>query len=518
MKRLLVLTLVATGALFMGGRAALACSCAMGDPRTSLARSDAAFVGRLVSREAPKGEGNGVYSSAEQVTYTFSVERSVKGDLGKTVDVESAANGASCGIEAGVGQRIGMLLTRSGDQWNGSLCSQMDPDVLIRAAGPLPKPDGAGPVRFLLGGQFGEARVMALDSQMRLLGYGFGEGEVTGLAVCPSSRRAVEVANKREGPDELTHIVLAVVRDLASLRVVSETQIRLFSGTINESDFSVLRVSCRDAEGTDLLLFGINNIGQESGRLVRLSGGRETTVYEGPGTDVLFGPGDIVYQAAANQIYRVDVASGRAQTIATRTGNLSQTWSLSPDGRWIAGVYTDYERTPTASKLVLVELTSGAARVRSAGLEGEDLGGPTAWVDVSTFLIAPGNGTLQLFDTSFRKRGTIKGWEGGHGLVVVGSEAFGSGWGWLGSATLPSGSARTLRRLDSTSMYALVAVDDGHEAAPETPQPSPVAAQAPAPPGRDAPITAAVVLLAAVGLAGWRLTRRPAGSGAGDRS
>lgn len=144
MKRLLILTLLAGTMVVMGGRASFACSCAVGDPGSALAESDAAFVGRLVSKEAPKGEGGGMFSSGEQVTYRFSVERSVKGELGKTVDVEAAVEGASCGIEAAPGQRIGLLLYGSKAQWTSNLCSQMDPDVLIRGAGPPPKPDGTG--------------------------------------------------------------------------------------------------------------------------------------------------------------------------------------------------------------------------------------------------------------------------------------------------------------------------------------------------------------------------------------
>jgi hypothetical protein len=145
MKRLLILTLLAGTMVVMGGRASFACSCAMGDPRSALAESDAAFVGRLMSKEAPKGEGGGIFSSGEQVTYTFSVERSVKGELGKTVDVEAAVEGASCGIEAEPGQRIGLLLYGSAPQWTSNLCSQMDPDALIRAAGPPPKPESTVP-------------------------------------------------------------------------------------------------------------------------------------------------------------------------------------------------------------------------------------------------------------------------------------------------------------------------------------------------------------------------------------
>ena len=67
-----------------------ACSCAMPDPRSLLAQTDGAFVGRLIERR-DLGDGRAIF--------TFRVERRVKGAIGSTVDVESASNGAACGLE-----------------------------------------------------------------------------------------------------------------------------------------------------------------------------------------------------------------------------------------------------------------------------------------------------------------------------------------------------------------------------------------------------------------------------------
>ena len=50
-----------------------ACSCAMRDPRSLVAQTDAAFVGRLIERR-DLGDGRAVF--------TFRVERRVKGAMG----------------------------------------------------------------------------------------------------------------------------------------------------------------------------------------------------------------------------------------------------------------------------------------------------------------------------------------------------------------------------------------------------------------------------------------------------
>ena len=57
----------------------------------------------------------------------FRVEQVYKGDIDNRIEVESARDGASCGLDAGVGDRIGLLLERDGELWRSSLCSQVDP-------------------------------------------------------------------------------------------------------------------------------------------------------------------------------------------------------------------------------------------------------------------------------------------------------------------------------------------------------------------------------------------------------
>jgi len=100
---------------------ALACTCAPVDLVRDLPRADGAFIGTLLER-ADRGATS---------TLLFRVEQVYKGDISNRVEVETARDGAACGIEAPAGQRIGLLLERSGGVWRSSLCSQVDPAAFL---------------------------------------------------------------------------------------------------------------------------------------------------------------------------------------------------------------------------------------------------------------------------------------------------------------------------------------------------------------------------------------------------
>ena len=158
-RRSAVVSVLAFLLVVAGAQAAHACSCLIGDPRDALHRSDGAFVGTLVERTEVD----------EQTSiFTFEVETAVKGTLGAEVDVRSASNGASCGMEVDFGQRIGLFLDTAED---GAL--DVRPVFADRprraatggAAAPGARRRGAGPVRGRL--QPGREPAVALDSQGR---------------------------------------------------------------------------------------------------------------------------------------------------------------------------------------------------------------------------------------------------------------------------------------------------------------------------------------------------------------
>src|SRR5688572_22966247 len=123
MRRVLAALSVALAGVAATAEPATACSCALGDPRTALARADAAFIGVYLERR-------------DDTTYVFRVEERVKGRLPAIVEVRSASNGAACGLEVGIGDRIGLFLDRAGGEWRGNLCGQIAPGRLREAARP----------------------------------------------------------------------------------------------------------------------------------------------------------------------------------------------------------------------------------------------------------------------------------------------------------------------------------------------------------------------------------------------
>jgi hypothetical protein len=103
---------------------AFACSCLRVDLVRDLPRADGAFVGTVLERRVEK----------QSAIYLFRVEQVYKGDIENRIEVASAANGAACGLELQVDQRIGLLLTREGGKWRSSLCSQVDPSAFLALA------------------------------------------------------------------------------------------------------------------------------------------------------------------------------------------------------------------------------------------------------------------------------------------------------------------------------------------------------------------------------------------------
>jgi hypothetical protein len=78
----------------------------------------------LERREPPAAA---IQSSADPVTLVFRVEQVYQGELENRVQVVTARDGASCGLAANVGDRVGLLLERDGAVWRSGLCSQVDP-------------------------------------------------------------------------------------------------------------------------------------------------------------------------------------------------------------------------------------------------------------------------------------------------------------------------------------------------------------------------------------------------------
>ena len=108
---------------------ALACSCASAPPSESLARADAAIVGRLVS-VVPHGNFH--------AKYRYRVKRVYRGrgeiEPGQVVSVLSASRAAACALPRRMGHRYGLFLLRGGQTWASGICGVISPRRLWLAA------------------------------------------------------------------------------------------------------------------------------------------------------------------------------------------------------------------------------------------------------------------------------------------------------------------------------------------------------------------------------------------------
>ncbi|MEX1046724.1 MAG: hypothetical protein WD757_03865 [Actinomycetota bacterium] len=132
MRRTLLLFFIVPAVAWLPARSAYACSCAPVGAQRLIQDSDAAFVGTLIGRDAPLTTG--IIGPGDQATLTFRVEGVAKGELSEMVEVETSSSTSSCGISANEGDRLGLALYGEEDGWQSSLCSQIDPEALSKAA------------------------------------------------------------------------------------------------------------------------------------------------------------------------------------------------------------------------------------------------------------------------------------------------------------------------------------------------------------------------------------------------
>jgi hypothetical protein len=116
-RRRLAAAAIALCAVLVLAAEAEACTCRAPDLERDLPTADGAVVGEVLERRAEGG----------QARLVLRVEQVYKGDISNRVEILTAPNGAACGLEARVGERLGLLLTREGGEWRSGLCSQVDP-------------------------------------------------------------------------------------------------------------------------------------------------------------------------------------------------------------------------------------------------------------------------------------------------------------------------------------------------------------------------------------------------------
>ena len=466
--------------LAVPARPAAACSCATFDTRRALADHPAAFVGTVISRDPPPAPA-GEQPSADEVTFRFRVENAVKGDLGGEVDVRSPGDQAACGIAAPAETPVGLILSERDGQWVGSLCLQPSPERLLRAAQPLPPPDGRLPPDLLIGSTYGNGRSVGLDRDGRVAALGGGPGTTLALAVCPDRERAVELFNVAV-PGGGTAPAVAV-RHVETMAVEAE-HVLVDLRADGTSSRSVGAVACRDREGRDLLLFARDGL-EASGlaSIIRLQDGQATTIWDGPAPRaVSFAPaGRTAYlnlYPSGEDVVAVDLEDpeqARARTrVVARVPPESGPMVVSPGGRYLATVAATSSR-PTRS--VLVDLSTASGTVLEADVAGAGITGEMVWADEDRVVFTPRLRPaewVRVFDTALREVASWAGWTAERS-VVSGGRLYGASQGAVRVAPVETGPASLLRDLEDALMVAIVDVSVPSRA-PDAPAPAPAPA------------------------------------------
>ena len=359
----------------------------------------------------------------------------MKGRIGTTVEVMTANNSAACGIEMSVGQRTGLFLFREGGRWIGHMCWQVEPGHLLAVAA-LPTPNGRGPVKLFVGGRFGPARMLALDSMGRTLAYGTGAGRTGLLSRCPGGDRLAEISFLSAGP----YRAELAIRDARTLAVMMRHPLRL--GPLRAEE-----LLCEDKFGSSVLLFaGPAGDAPINKALYRLLDQRLMPIWHGDAHHAEL-RSTVVYLSAGakgESLLAVDPRTGRRTRLARLPEGVDPL-RLKPSGTHLAGV--DF-RPDRPSRIVLVDLKRQPASVRMTVL-GNSAYGDVTWLPSGRFLFLPSEGrdAARIFDLGLRAHSEFR-WLAERG-TVVGSTVFGIDYsrGSLVSAKLPNGPQRVVRTL-----------------------------------------------------------------------
>jgi hypothetical protein len=337
---LAIALLLSLGIVFQGALPAHGCSCMEPDPYGGLVEADGAFVGALVDVDRNLGP---IYDSSTLVDHEFDVEAALKGDIGQTIVVKSAADGGSCGFEMPVGRRVGILLNRVGDYWEGNLCWTLDANTLRAAAEGPPAPVSGSP-HVVASVPMGQAGLVALNRAGEIVGY--GRGQPPGLlSVCPDGQTFIGST----GGNQVRTWSFASLEEVGDIDFVQRGSYGLYNLICTgDGEFFALT-----GDGTgDIPEMSLSHYVSGEGEVVS-----EDVMHILPTkTGLLALGGDGV-------VHRVDTKNGDLQALTGPLGDIrgqTAALALSPDQAHLAVATVDWTRDPLVAEVAVADLTDGA--------------------------------------------------------------------------------------------------------------------------------------------------------------
>jgi hypothetical protein len=503
----LLLVILTSVAGLIAPRPASACSCAQLDPAAALAEYPAAFVGTLVEID---GQIGAMFDSEDDTIYRFQVEEWVKGDLGEIVEIHSAANGASCGIEVGVGNRAGLFVQERGGEFTSSLCETLDADVLLAGSEPL-EMGAPGPGVVLVAGNIGGYDYVVLNRSGGLVAAINGPpsepfDQAWQFSLCPGGKTLVEQWSRA-----------LVVRDLTDLSLVRQVDLGEYADT---TGFTAVR--CVAEDGSKVLMAGEEWSGEQATARVFEVAGDITTLVEIPSGQAYLGPDFAVIQShESGSVSIFDFPSGKTTVAHEVAPSGSQnnyagvaSIAVSPDGNTIAVLETRYEGSDGTSQSSVTTYSRAGERIGSADFEGE--GWMVQWPEIDRIVV---NRSTQGFASSALLFGAatlqpLSELEDWNGAVIAIAEDVGYSFdgGTFVMADLESGSTETLATLPTQFVGPIAALPTGFEISPDLVAATGEATPVTTPPlflsssSQDAEVTSvarAVVVALLVGMVVW---------------
>jgi hypothetical protein len=309
---------------------------------------------------------------------------------------------------------------------------------------PLPAPTGRGPVAVVVGGEFGDVRLMTLDVRGRTLAYGRGGGRAGLVSFCPGRRNLVELAYNGTR-------TVAVVRNARTLRTMRRQVVSLPGQRYAQ------RLACLDPGGASAVVFARGPFGDSPARsaLYRLRPGRLSSIWKGAAFDAAFMTTGAYLSAGARgkTLVHVDLSTGRSRSVATLPGPMT-TLAADRTGTLVAGVQAHTNRAATVAR---VDLRRGRARVSSTRLAADEGQAQLFWLANGRLLFVPTYGTTaRVLDDSLRTRSQFR-WRA-RATAVAGRALFGTDLSLsLYRAALPSGPQRVARRLPGRAHFIVAA-------------------------------------------------------------
>ncbi|HEY7876436.1 MAG TPA: hypothetical protein VIG64_15080 [Actinomycetota bacterium] len=444
-KKVRLLVLVATLAMpLVWMPSAKACSCAPSDPRDTLHATEGAFAGTYVGRE-PTDPAD-PYADYD---YIFDTDEVYKGDVGDPVRVRSASNGAACGLEYAEGQSVALFLERDGETWRSSLCYTVDPERLEEAARPFPAPNAKGAARLLIGGSFGEVRVLAVDARGRTAGYGYGDGDALHLSACPGGKKTSEVVDS-----------FSTFRPFVDVRRIADLEVRrTIKGprSWRKESANAVEARCVSADGGTVVFARRFGGDGDEGDLVLFSENGAKVIASGSLDAAGLGRRS-AYVARGREIVRVDYDTGERRSVG-RLPRAVSALAVEPGGGLIAGVFgASYQNDDPPAELFLMNGRSGRVQARHE-LERDDSGsGVLTWLDDDKLLFSRRFPNALVFGRDLDRTATLQDWFP-IGSTAIRCKALGVGDGALvRSSACDGGGYQLVREFFSPVTYSILAL------------------------------------------------------------